>query len=258
VRDWIRRGLLHRVHPRVYAFGHAAIGLRASLSAGLLYAGNDSALSHQTAAYVWGLIKTEPRVIHVATTRDLRSLQTVRLHRFSQLDQGTHDGLPVTTVPRTLLDLAATMPLHDTRRAVAEADHLGLLDAAAVTSALGRGRRGSTALRDALVRHIPSLAETRSRLEERFLMLCQDHGLPLPEVNVTIQGFTVDCLWRRPRVVVELDGHADHDRKAVIEADRRRDLALRRLGYTVHRYTWHQLVHTPELVIADLRAAIEA
>ena len=111
-------------------------------------------------------------------------------------------------------------------------------------------------LRDALVRHIPSLARTRSHLEERFLFLCQDHGIPLPEVNAQLHGYTVDCLWREQRVVVELDGHADHDRTAVIEADRRRDLALRRLGYTVHRYTWHQLIHTPELVVADLRGAI--
>ena len=125
-----------------------------------------------------------------------------------------------------------------------------------VERVLGRGRRGSAALRDAIEAHQPQLARTRSVLEERFLRLCETHSITPPEVNARVAGLTVDALWRAQRIVVELDGVASHATPAGMEEDRRRDLRLRRAGYTVHRYTWQQLKDRPGLVVADLLTSL--
>jgi very-short-patch-repair endonuclease len=101
------------------------------------------------------------------------------------------------------------------------------------------------------------LARTLSVLEERFLSLCERSGIPPPEVNPKVAGLMVDALWRRARVVVELDGHAAHTGAPAMERDRGRDLRLRAAGYEVLRYTWHQVTREPQAVVADLRAALE-
>ena len=167
-----------------------------------------------------------------------------------------HRGLPLTTVSRTLLDIAAILPLDALRRAVAEADYRRLLDPDAVQAALGKGRPGSAALRRALGRHLPQLAESLSALEDRFLALCQAAALPLPEANAKVSGLMVDALWREQRLVVELDGHAAHATPAAVERDRQRELILRAAGFEVLRYTWAQITGRPEAVVADLRSAI--
>jgi very-short-patch-repair endonuclease len=139
----------------------------------------------------------------------------------------------------------------------AEADYRGLLDPAAIDRLTGRGRPGSAALGRALSLHLPRLAQTRSLLERRFLLLVERAGLPLPKVNAIIEGLMVDALWREAGVVVELDGHRAHARAAAAERDRSRELALRAAGFTVLRYTWQQVSGEPAAVIADLRAALE-
>jgi hypothetical protein len=148
------------------------------------------------------------------------------------------------------------MPFADVRRALAEADFVHLLHPAQVLAELGRGRRGSKRLRSALLAHLPELAQANEGVEEAFLLLCERNGIPIPEVNVYIEGFKVDCVWRAQRVVVELDSRVAHAQPAKVEADRHRDLTLRRAGYTVRRYTWHQVTAEPEAVLADLRAAL--
>jgi hypothetical protein len=148
---------------------------------------------------------------------------------------GESSPAPGTTVARTLLDLAATLPFADVRRARAEADHRRLLRPQEVERVLGRGRPGSAALRGAVERHLPALAETLSALEERFLILCESSGMTPPEVNVTLAGLKVDALWRGQRVIVELDGHEAHSYPAAAERDRRRDLILRGAGYKIRR-----------------------
>jgi hypothetical protein len=203
------------------------------------------------------LIEATPRRIHVTTPRDLASLPDVRMHGRRSLECLRHLGLPVTTPSLTLLDLASTLPFADLRRALAEADYRGLLDPASIERLLGRGRPGSAALRRALSLHLPHLAETRSLLERRFLLLVERSGLPLPEVNAIVEGLMVDALWRDAGVVVELDGHRAHARAAASERDRGRELALRAAGFTVLRYTWQQVRHKRAAVIADLRAALE-
>jgi len=195
-------------------------------------------------------------VIHLSADSAVASVRAVLVHHPSIVERTEHRGLPITTVPRTLLDLAPMVPFGRLRRAVAEAEFLELASADEIADALGRGRRGSRALRKALALHRPELARTLSALEERFLSLCEKHGIPLPEVNVKVCGFMVDALWRDEKVVAELDGRAAHGSAAAIERDHGRDLALRLAGYNPVRYTWRQVTREARVVASDLRNAL--
>jgi REase_MTES_1575 len=241
----------------VFAVGHRAIGLVGRLHAALLYAGDDAALSHQTAGWCHGVITVEPRTIHVSEPGERRSVEGVRLHHPRRVAFEVVNDLRVTSIPRTLLDLAWVLDFADLRRAIAEIDHRGKLEPVAIYAQLGRGRRGSKALREAMTRHLPELAATFSVLEERFLALVDEANLPLPEVNAYVEGLMVDCVWRDARLVIELDGHVTHDRSSAIETDRRREMRLRRAGWRVIRYTWQQITQTPELVLAELRCELD-
>jgi hypothetical protein len=249
-------GRLHRVHPGVYALGHRALSLEGRIRAALLYAGPGAVLSHTTAGWVWGILDHQPSRIHVTVPRKRRSEPGVRIHRTRFLDKARHRGLPVTGLARTLRDLAWVLPAEQLRRALAEADYRGLLNAHHAYRVLGRGRRGSAALREALAAHMPELAQAYSVLEQEFLLLCERSGIPPPEVNVDVAGMIVDALWRQQQVVVELDGYRAHRGRERMERDRRRELALRAAGLPVLRYTWHQVITEPERVVADLRTAL--
>ncbi len=213
-------------------------------------------LSHWTAAWCWALTDHRPSLIDISAPGRRRSLPGVRVHHPRDLDRARHRRLPVTTVPRTLLDLAATSALGPVRRMLAEAEYRRVLDLGGIQAILGRGRPGSAALRAAVEHHQPQLALTRSVFEERFLTLCASVDIPLPEINAIVEGLMVDALWRRQRVIAELDGHGAHSSRAQIERDRRRELVLRGAGMIVIRYTWKQVIREAEVVIADLRRAL--
>jgi very-short-patch-repair endonuclease len=224
--------------------------------AALLYAGADAALSHATAAWWWGLVDDEPVVIDVSARSRAASDNGVIAHRRRTFQTTRHRHFPITTVPQTLLDLAAQAPLIDIRRALAEADYQHVLDPTAVAAITGRGKPGGKRLRQALRRHEPRLAQTRSKLETIFLLVCERTGLPLPEVNARVEGWTVDALWPRERVVVEVDGYPNHRSPAQIERDRRKELELRLAGFLVLRYTWNQVNEEQDLVVADVSARL--
>jgi hypothetical protein len=253
IARWLEERRIFRLYPRVYAVGHRALCQEGRLAAALLYAGDGAALSHLTAAWWWGLVDREPPAIHVIAAGDVASIGGVVVHHPRCLHLTWHRGLPVTTIPQTLLDAAAQLPFGRLRRAVAEAEFRRLLLLEEVMAVLGRGRRGSAALRRAIAAHHPDLALTRSVLEERFLALCEQCGIPRPEVNAEVCGLMVDALWRRERVVVELDGHAAHATAVALERDRERDLTLRAAGHTVLRYTWAQVTRQPRVVARDVR-----
>lgn len=254
---WLASGYLHRLLPGVYAVGHLAPSLEGDLATALLYAGQGAMLSHATAIWWLGLSDRRPHMIDVSTPGKRRSMDRVRVHERRAVDRIWHRHLPLTSVATTLLDYAGAVSLDQLRYVLAEAEYRDLLDIEAIKADLGRGKRGSTKLRRALERHEPRLARTRSRLERRFLALCESAGIPLPEGNVKIAGMTVDALWRAERVVVELDGHRGHRTKAQIERDRRRELRLRVAGYPlVIRYTEEQLTVDANSVAGDLIVAL--
>lgn len=257
ISRWVREGYLHAELPGVYAVGHRAPSFEARLSAALLYAGPGAMLSHGTAAWWWGLTQRQPRVIEVSTPKQCRSVGGVRVHARRRLDRISHNGLPVTFVPQTLLDYASARPLNDVRYVLAEADYHRLLDLTAVRHALGRGRPGSARLRAALEAHWPDLARTRSRLERAFLFLCEEGGLPRPRVNVKVHGIRVDAYWPEYRLAVELDGGLGHSTERQVNRDHSRDLKLRAMAETVRRYAEPQVLHHGDAVLADLRAATE-
>jgi hypothetical protein len=242
----------------VYALGHPAIPIEGLLVAALLHGGAGALLSHQTAAWWWGLMEHQPIVIDVSALGRCGSVKGVRVHHPSTLPGTRWRRLPLTTVPRTLLDVARTASLEQLRRALAQADYRRLLNIDQVLTVCRRGCHGAAQLRAALEQHEPRIAMTRSELERRFLALLEAAGLPLPEVNVVVAGWTVDALWRTERVIVELDGRDNHSSPGQLERDRRKELELRRAGYVVLRYTWAQVVFGWPAVLADLRATLSS
>jgi hypothetical protein len=187
-----------------------------------------------------------------------RSLAVVRVRHREPVERVLHRGIPVVPIEHALLHVAQTASARRLLKALADAEYRGLLDVPSLQAVLGRGRRGSAVLRKALAEHLPELAGARSELEERFLLLCREQGIPTPEVNVMVGDFLVDALWRSQRVIVELDGHVAHAAPSAIERDRRRDLELRAAGYVVLRYTWRQVTREPERVAGDLRLPLRA
>jgi hypothetical protein len=254
IARWVDRGQLHRRHPGVYSVGHRRISHRGRLIAALLYAGPGAALAARTAAAHWGLLDPSPRApIEIHTPHRRKPVAGVVPKYRRNLTRVMHDGLPVTPVPDTLLHLARVLPRHQLRKALAEADYNHLLDQAAIEDAIARRRPGSRALREALEAHLPSLAYSRSELEDAFLELCEEAGLPLPKLNTRIGPFTIDALFRGHGLAVELDGGESHGRPAAVVSDRNRELFLRERGYRIVRYSWWQVFNEPDRVAEDLQ-----
>jgi very-short-patch-repair endonuclease len=161
------------------------------------------------------------------------------------------DGIPLTSVARTLLDLAGVVRRRQLERAVEAAERLRLMDLRDVVRALarGRGRRGVRLLRDVLGDYREP-AFTRSELERMLLDLVREAGLPQPSANKWIAGGEADLVWDNKRLVVELDSRGFHQTRAAFERDRRRDTDLQLAGYRVLRVTHRRLEQEPADVVA--------
>ena len=253
---WRRAGRLHSIHRGVYALGHPSVPIEGRLVAASLHAGAGAVLSHHTAAWWWQLLDEAPAVVEVSAPGRCGSVDGVRVHHPHVIEATRIRRLPVTTVPRTLRDVASRSSAYEVRRMLAQADYHRLLVVDEVAAVCGSGRSGSARLTVALERHEPRIAMTRSELERRFLQACETAGIELPEVNAVVEGWTVDMLWRSKRVIVELDGRDNHSSPGQMERDRRKDLQLRAAGYVVVRYTWAQLIFETSAVLADLCAIL--
>ncbi|MGV1047425.1 MAG: DUF559 domain-containing protein [Solirubrobacterales bacterium] len=173
------------------------------------------------------------------------------------------DGIPVTTVPRTLFDLAATSSVDVVEYALRESEYLRHYDPLSLQDLIDRypGRRGVAKARACLARHRERpKGRVRSPLEERFVPFLRRHRLPLPQLNAWIDlganRFQVDCLWPPQRQIVELDGWEGHGTRHAFREDRARDRRLRVAGYAVTRLAWSQLDDEPAAIAADLRALL--
>lgn len=242
----VQAGRLHRLHRGVYAVGHDGISIHGRWVAAVLALGDGAVLSHRSAAELWGLLKPEAGPVDVSVpSRSGRARRRgIRPHRSPSLLDDPHsrlpvrtvrDGIPVTSVARTLEDLRGSVPPRLYRKAVRQAELAGF--------ALGSVVRGD---------------RTRSDLERDFLALCRAYGIPPPEVNAQIGRWTVDFLWRRERLVVETDSYRYHRGSIAFEDDHARDLDLRRRGFTVRRYTGAQIRDHSAAVVADLREVLIA
>lgn len=227
--------------------------------AAALAGGDEALVSRRSATELWGLVEPIPGPVHVTRTASRRRQPGIVFHRAR--DIGEHrtvrHAIPVTTVERTLLDLAGTVGHAALRRSVEEADRLGVLDLDTLDRLCDRaaGRKGVGSLRALLSEHRP-LADTRSELERALLRECRRHGLPAPATNVPVEGFEVDCLWPPARLVVELDGYAYHRSRASFERDRARDAALQVAGYRVVRVTHRMLAERPQSVLETIRTML--
>ncbi len=221
-------------------------------------------LSHRSAAACHEIADDEPRLRIEITVPHAdgggRRLAGLVIHR-SRLpmadDLTVRNGIPLTSVERTLIDLACTTSTGLTRRAFERADRLGLLDVGALLHLRerARARRGIGRIDPLLRRHRP-IPFTRSELERRFLHLCDVNGIARPAVNVLLEGHEVDCLWAAARLVVELDGFGFHRDRASFEADRIRDAQLQLAGHRVLRITWRRLVESPAEVANEVRGLL--
>ena len=255
IHNWALGGYLHHELPRVYAVGHRAKSVEGDLAAALLCPG--AMLSHATAAWWIGLADSRPRKIEVSTPRRIRSIRGIIVHQRRKLDRAWHKRMPVTSFTQTLLDYATEASRSELRRALAVADYRGILDVAAIESALKRGGPGSAKLRRALENHQPRLAKANSGGEVELLELCEAGGIALPELNAKVAGWTVDALFREERVVVELDGWRNHRSPAQLKRDHQKDLELRAAGFVVLRYSYEQITTQRDQVIAELRKILE-
>jgi very-short-patch-repair endonuclease len=224
---------LHRVHRGVYAVGHAGLSNEGRWMAAVMACGEGAALSHISAAELWELLRPEARTVHVTVPTYAGRVHRDRIviHRSPSLQYAvtTHgSAIRVTTVPRTLADLQGAVPDWQRRRAIRQAEYLGL----------------PTGL---------SSDRTRSDPEADFLRLCRRHRLPRPEVNQRIGRFTVDFLWREQRLVVETDAWTTHRGAQAFEDDHQRDLELAALGYRVRRFTAVQIRERPADIAGALR-----
>jgi very-short-patch-repair endonuclease len=259
----VRRGRLHRIHHGVYALVPAAVLPALALEqAALLACGPRALLSHRTAAALWGVLDCAAGCVEVTIVGGDagRRRSGIAVHRVRALDRRDvrrHERLPLTAPARTLLDNAPSLPDRQLERAFDEALARRLTSRTALREMLARHptRAGAPRLR-ALLEEGRAPTFTRSEAEERLLNLLRLGGLPAPECNATLGRFEVDFLWRRERVVLEVDGYAFHAARRCFEADRRRDNELHAAGFHTIRVTWRQLTREPEAVLVWTAAAI--
>jgi len=241
----VNAGTLHRVYRGVYAVGHKRLSEKGMYMAAILAAGKGARLSGLSAAALWRAWRRPVREIHVTAPRGRHPQAGFRLHTTRHLDPRdvtTLDGIPVTTMARTLVDLTDVLTAHQIANVIHEAAFHELFDAQATREAMTRanGRPNLERLDQALE---ANGAGTRSDLEDRFLSLIA--GLPQPSVNTTIEGIEVDFAW--PDLIVELDGPA-HQRPRTQREDRERDAKLRAAGYDVIRLTAADLERPEKLL----------
>jgi predicted transcriptional regulator of viral defense system len=261
VESRLHRGRLHRIHRGTYAVGHRVLGPDGRRMAVVLAAGPDAVLSHHSAADLWGLRLSSRRLHEVSVPRRVR-IPDIQAHEAGLPDDeiATVRGIPVTTVPRTILDLAATRPLREVARLIHEAEVKRLWDELSLWDLLARypRRSGTRTVRRALAER--DMGVPRNVFEDTFLAFIHRHGLPRPETNAWLQlgdkRYEVDCLWRSQRLIVELDGRAAHDTARAFELDREKDRRLRVAGWNPIRVTWRALQEQPRQLVEDLAALL--
>jgi very-short-patch-repair endonuclease len=236
----LQAGRLHRLHRGVYAVGHTNLSFEGRCLAAALAVGGEAAVSHRSAAVVWGILRAHDGRIDVTVPGNggRRKRHGITVHRSHSLIAAVttrRNGIAVTKPARTLRDLHRTSPQPVFQAAVRRALDLRLIS--------NDELRADADL-------------TRSELERRFLSLCSRHRLSPPEVNARVDQYEVDFLWREQKVIVEADSWRHHGHRAAFESDRGRDARLQSLGFRVLRFTWRQVLDTPETVARPLQALL--
>ena len=257
----VRTGHLHAIHRGVYAVGHPSLSVDGRSTAAALAGGPGAVLGLAAAAVVYGVVERSARYDVIAPRKVRRP--GIRTHCIALPDDEmtTWRGIPVTTVPRTLLDLATVERPGRVRRAMNKADALRLTDALSLADLVERHprHRGARVIRTILADADPNV--TRSELEELFLDFLADRGFRRPRANVLVEvrggSIEVDCAWEEEGVIAELDGRAYHGGFDSRERDTERDALLHAAGWVVIRVTWRRLHRDPDGLATDLAALLE-
>jgi predicted transcriptional regulator of viral defense system len=260
----LRRGRLHRVHQGVYAVGHQCAGKEGQWMAAALAGGAGAVLSHASAAALWSLRETAPGDVDVTVERRRKRRPGLRFHlRALPPDEvTTRDDIPVTTVPRTIFDLAADHNRREVERAIHEAEVQRLYDRLSLHDLVARypNRQGIGTIKSILAEMDRAIAYTQNDFEELFHDCLVRYGLPMPVFNAWLhvagRWIRPDCAWHEQRIIVELDGAAVHGTRRNRESDPARDRMLTVAGWRVVRVTWNQLRYDPEPIAADLRVLL--
>jgi very-short-patch-repair endonuclease len=261
----VERKQLQLIHRGIYAVGHRRLSRMGRWMAAVLACGPDAVLSHRSAAVLWGILESARAWVDITMPRRLGRRDGIRIHRATLApDERTVEaGIPVTTVARTLLDLAAVLDRHEFSRVLERAEALRLSDTTPLVALMERhqGRQGTANLRAAMKERLRP-AVTKSELERRFLTFVDKARLPRPETNVWLniagEWIEVDCLWRDQRVIVELDSRAYHQTTAAFERDRRRDRRLHAAGWRPIRITDQALREERRSLREELTALVAA
>jgi very-short-patch-repair endonuclease len=246
----VDHGRLHRLHRGVYAVGHLRLPAKAHAIAAAFTYGPGTLVSHRSAAWLWDLLDDSRALIDVVGEAKRRSRPGIRYHCLRLLhpdDRAEIDGIPVTSVAHTLFDLAEVVPQRQLVYAIEQAEQLRVFDLTAVLGCIDRNRRraGAKRLRQAVAATDLEAQHAHKGLERLFLAFCRDYDVQKPAMNAVVEGFTVDALWAKQRLVVELDSWKHHKKRRAFEEDRRRDAALALAGYQVLRVTYNWLVDEP-------------
>jgi hypothetical protein len=234
-----------------------APSLEATYLAAVLACGDGALLRARAAGHLVGLASGRPSRPEVATRTERRvpGIITCRVRGLAGEDGWVLRGVPVTTVPRTLVDLAAILSLDDLARACHEAGvryrttpRQVKVVLARLPRAPGRGKLLDVILGDAKV--------TLSKLESKFLARLRTAGLPLPQTNRVASGRRVDCRWHSHHLTVELDSYRFHNSRYAWEQDRRREREAYARGDQHRRYTWGDVFEHPDLMMAELESLL--
>jgi very-short-patch-repair endonuclease len=253
----LRAKRLLPVHRGVYAVGHHTGSLQSAWMAAVLTGGAGAVLSHWAAAAHWGIASAGARPIDVTTPRGQHQRRGIRFHR-SKLpadEVTTRERIPITTVPRTLFDMAASLDVGRLERAIKEAEIKQLWDELSLVDLLHRHPRrpGTRNARAALERRWAGATLTKSDLEDLFLRFAERGNLPRPQTNVLVEGCLVDCVWREQRLVIEVDSWQIHRTRAAFERDREKSRILQAAGWRCIAVTYLQLRDAPDDVARDVR-----
>jgi len=256
----VNSGRLHLEFHGVYSFGCGELPPLARELAALRACGDGAFLSHRSAAYVWGMRKAQPAPVELSVVaRGCRTRDGLHVHRIRSIDQHElrhHEGMWVSSPARAVLEVAAVAPaelpsLIDTGVGLRVLDHREL------EAVLTRNRpcRGAARLA-ALLGDEGAMAITRSQAERAFWKLIRESRLPRPEPNVKIGRFVADFLWRRERLIVEIDSYGFHGGPRAFHNDREKDLVYRDAGFDALRFTRHHVVYEGMIVLVRLAQAL--
>jgi hypothetical protein len=260
IRARVDSGWLVPVHHGVFSLGHGQLTRKGEWMAAVLACGPGAVLSHGSAAHLWG-IRGSRGPIEVTRVSGHRYPHGVRLHQTRWLppeQRMAEAEIPVTSLERVMLDIAGGLDDRQLERTLVEADRSGRLRWAELRRILNTttGRKGQGRLERLAEEVDPRAVETRSPTEVDFLSLCRKAGLPLPQVNVLVEGLLVDFLWPGPRVIVETNSYRFHGDRPAFERDHERRVILQAAGYVVHCATYKMLERNPHPFLGLVRKSL--